>query len=161
MQKGATMDNKKRIMDMVKENRISVEEALKLLEALEQPGAAKGSPQVAVLPNRPVVAQVRAVSDVRPGIARMIRIAVEGEEVKVKVNVPAALAKFAANFIPSDVQQRLASQGLDIANILDMLKGELPEGRIVDVEVSDMAKMSNGDGDRPMKGPMKVIIEVV
>jgi hypothetical protein len=156
------MDNKKRIMDMVKENRISVEEALKLLEALEQPGAS-ASPRVAVLPNRPNVAPaVQAVGNqVRPGIARMIRIALDGEDVKVKVNVPAALAKFASNFIPSDVQHKLASQGLDIANILDMLKGELPEGRIVDVEVSDMAKMSNGDGDRPMKGPMKVIIEVV
>ena len=158
------MDNKKRIMDMVKENRISIDEALKLLEALDQPGApTKGSPQVAVLPNRPNAAQqTRSVSEqVRPGIAKMIRIAVDGEDVKVKVNVPASLAKFASNFIPVDVQNQLASQGLDIVNILDMLKGELPEGRIVDVEISDMAKMAGGDENMPMKGPMKVIIEVV
>lgn len=158
------MDNKKRIMDMVKENRISVEEALKLLEALDQPSAsAQGSPRVAVLPNRPNMGQqVRAVADqVRPGIAKVIRIVVDGEDVKVKVNVPASLAKFATNFIPADVQHQLASQGLDIANILDMLKGELPEGRIVDVEISDMAKMGGGEGDMPMKGPMKVVIEVV
>ena len=155
------MDNKKRIMDMVKENRISVEEALKLLEALDQP--AQGSPRVSVFPNRPNAPQARvAVADQpRPGIAKVIRIAVDGEDVKVKVNVPASLAKFASNFIPADVQHQLASQGLDIANILDMLKGELPEGRIVDVEISDMAKMAGGDENMPMKGPMKVVIEVV
>ena len=159
------MDNKKRIMDMVKENRISVEEALKLLEVLDQPSAsAQSSPRVSVFASRPGAAQparVAVADPARPGIARMIRIAVDGEDVKVKVNVPAALAKFATNFIPADVQNQLASQGLDIANILDMLKGELPEGRIVDVEISDMAKMARGDENMPMKGPMKVIIEVV
>ena len=83
---------------------------------------------------------------------------VDGEDVKVKVNVPASLAKFATNFIPADAQHQLASQGLDIAGILDMLKGELPEGRLVDVEINDVSKV---DGDSKMSGPMKVLIEVV
>jgi len=89
----------------------------------------------------------------------MIRIIVDGQDVKVKVNVPASLAKFASNFIPVDAQNQLASQGIDIAGILDMLKGELPEGRLVDVEINDLAKV--GDTNGKMSGPMKVLIEVV
>ncbi len=135
------MEDKKRIMDMVKEGKISVEEALRLLEALEpsQPSANSGS--------------------VPKGIAKMIRIVLDGEDVKVKVNVPAALAKFAASFIPPEAQRQLNAQGIDLAGILDMLKGELPEGRLVDVEISDLNKVS--EGETKMSGPMRVVIEVV
>lgn len=147
------MEDKKRIMDMVKEGKITVEEALRLLEAMES-----GRPKAAT----PSAGYAYAVATTPPpakGIAKMIRIVVDGEDVKVKVNVPAALAKFASNFIPADAQSQLAAQGIDIAGILDMLKGELPEGRLVDVEISDVAKVS--DGESKISGPMKVLIEVV
>jgi len=144
------MNDKKRIMDMVKEGKLSAEEAVKLLESLD---SIKPAPPAPPGPSMPLVTPSAR------GIARMIRIVVDGEDVKIKVNVPAALAKFASNFIPADAQQQLASQGIDIANILDMLKGELPEGRLVDVEINDMAKM--GDSESKMTGPMKVMIEVV
>jgi len=145
------MEDKKRIMDMVKEGKITVEEALRLLEAMESGRAKAATPS----------AGYAAATTPPPakGIARMIRIVVDGEDVKVKVNVPAALAKFASNFIPADAQSQLAAQGIDIAGILDMLKGELPEGRLVDVEISDLAKVS--EGESRISGPMKVLIEVV
>ncbi|WP_027881556.1 SHOCT-like domain-containing protein [Meiothermus rufus] len=136
------MEDKKRIMDMVKEGKISVEEALRLLEALDS-----GQPAA---PSRPLPPK---------GIAKMIRIMLDGEDVKVKVNVPAALAKFAASFIPPEAQRQLSTQGIDLAGILDMLKGELPEGRLVDVEISDLNKVS--EGETKMSGPMRVVIEVV
>lgn len=147
------MEDKKRIMDMVKEGKITAEEAIRLLEAMEA-GPPKASPSgsgfayaVATTPPPP------------KGIAKMIRIVVDGEDVKVKVNIPAALAKFAANFIPPEAKQQLSAQGIDIAGILDMLKGELPEGRLLDVEISDVGKV--GDGESKMTGPMRVLIEVV
>lgn len=144
------MEDKKRIMDMVKEGRISVEEALRLIEAMDQPQP-KAAPRAGM-------AYAAAAAPAR-GIAKMIRITIDGQDVKVKVNVPASLAKFASNFIPVDAQNQLASQGIDLAGILDMLKGELPEGRLVDVEINDIAKV--GDTGGKMSGPMKVLIEVV
>lgn len=146
------MEDKRRIMDLVKEGKISVEEALRLIEAME------GSKKAAVKAAPPTYAPTPPASP-NKGIARMIRIAVDGEDVKVKVNVPVALAKFASNFIPTDAQNQLASQGIDIGGILDMLKGELPEGRLVDVEINDVNKLS--DGESKISGPMKVLIEVV
>ena len=146
------MEDKKRIMDMVKEGRISVEEALRLIEAMDKPQAKPA--------HSPAYAYNQATATApAKGIAKMIRIIVDGQDVKVKVNVPASLAKFASNFIPVDAQNQLASQGIDIAGILDMLKGELPEGRLVDVEINDIAKV--GDTNGKMSGPMKVLIEVV
>lgn len=146
------MEDKKRIMDMVKEGKITAEEAIRLLEAMDS-----GRPTTA-----PGAGYAYAVATTPPppkGIARMIRIVVDGEDVKVKVNVPAALARFASNFIPPEAKQQLSAQGIDIASILDMLKGELPEGRLVDVEISDVAKVS--EGETKMTGPMRVLIEVV
>ncbi len=147
------MEDKKRIMDMVKEGKITAEEAIRLLEAMDS-GVAKASP-----PGAGFAYAVVAPPPPPKGIARMIRIVVDAEEVKVKVNIPAALAKFAANFIPPEAKDQLSAQGIDIAGILDMLKGELPEGRLVDVEITDVGKV--GDGDSKMTGPMKVLIEVV
>ncbi|GEM82982.1 SHOCT-like domain-containing protein [Meiothermus hypogaeus] len=146
------MDDKKRIMEMVKEGKITAEEAIRLLEAMDTgrqtatPGAGYAY-AVATTPPPP------------KGIAKMIRIVLDGEEVKVRVNVPAALAKFASNFIPPEAKQQLSAQGIDLASILDMLKGELPEGRLVDVEISDVGKVS--EGQSKMSGPMRVLIEVV
>ncbi|AWR86943.1 SHOCT-like domain-containing protein [Meiothermus taiwanensis] len=147
------MEDKKRIMDMVKEGKITVEEAIRLLEAMDS-----GAPKTASLGSGYAYAAVAAPPPPK-GIAKMIRIVVDGEEVKVKVNIPAALAKFAANFIPPEAKQQLSAQGIDIAGILDMLKGELPEGRLLDVEISDVGKV--GDGEVRMTGPMRVLMEVV
>lgn len=147
------MEDKKRIMDMVKEGKITAEEAIRLLEAMDA-----GRPQTAA-PNAGYAYAVATTPPPPKGLAKMIRIVVDGEDVKVKVNVPAALAKFASNFIPPEAKQQLSAQGIDIAGILDMLKGELPEGRLVDVEISDVAKVS--DGETRISGPMRVLIEVV
>jgi hypothetical protein len=143
------MEDKRRIMDMVKEGKISVEEAVRLLEAIEPP---RGSGGVAVM--APPAPPAR-------GIAKMLRISVNGEGIKVSVNLPVSLAKFAASFIPPEAKQAMSAQGIDVNGILDMLKGDLPEGRLVDVEIQDMAQLT-GEGQRsPLKGTMRVVIEVI
>jgi len=144
------MEDKMRIMNMVREGKITAEEAIRLLEAMESGTPAPG----------PGLAYAVASTPTAPkGIARMLRIVVDGEEVKLKVNLPAALAKFAANFIPPETKQQLSAQGIDLAGILDMLKGELPEGRLVDIEVNEVVSEKNGV--TKVSGPMKVLIEVV
>lgn len=92
----------------------------------------------------------------------MLRIRIDSQDVKVNVNVPAALAKFASQFIPPDAKAQINAQGINIAEILDLLKGELPEGRLVDVEITDMSKMDGEDGKPSrMSGPMRITIEVI
>jgi polyhydroxyalkanoate synthesis regulator phasin len=146
------MEDKKRIMNMVKEGKITAEEAIRLLEAMES-----GTPQAA--PGPGLAYAVASTPSSPKGIARMLRIVVDGEEVKLKVNLPAALAKFAANFIPPETKQQLSTQGIDLVGILDMLKGELPEGRLLDMEVNEVVSEENGA--TKVSGPVKVLIEVV
>jgi len=147
------MEDKRRIMDMVKEGKISVEEAVRLLEAIEpQAESPRGSGGVAVM--APPAPPAR-------GIAKMLRISVNGEGIKVGVNLPVSLAKFAASFIPPEAKQAMSAQGIDVNGILDMLKGDLPEGRLVDVEIQDMAQLT-GEGQRSsLEGTLRVVIEVI
>lgn len=148
------MEDKRRIMDMVKEGKISVEEAVRLLEAIEPQATGPRPPSGAAVMAPP--------APPAKGIAKMLRISVSGEGIKVNVNVPVSLAKFASSFIPPEAKQAMSAQGIDLAGILDMLKGDLPEGRLVDVEIQDMAQFTGGEGQpSPLKGSMRVVIEVV
>ncbi|MDQ3458044.1 MAG: hypothetical protein M3498_01870, partial [Deinococcota bacterium] len=72
------------------------------------------------------------------GAVKMIRILIEAEdELKVRVNVPAPLAKCALQFVPKDVRGELEAQGIDLVELLGALEGDLPEGRLVDIEAGD------------------------
>lgn len=113
------MSETRKILEMVHAQQVSVDEALDLLAALE-------AHQQAPAPK---------------GVARMIRLLVEAEdEARVTVNVPAPLAKFALQFVPKDARASLQDQGIDFAELLDALKGDLPEGRLVDIEAFDEEK---------------------
>lgn len=137
------MEDKKKIMDMVKEGKISIEQALKLLEALEPGEGPAGRGFAFTAPTPP------GAPGVQPGTARLLRIQVDAAEAKVRVNVPVALAKFALNFVPEQARENLEDRGIDLSSLLDSLKGDLPEGRLVEIEGID-------DGE-----PFKVIVEVV
>ena len=141
-----TTQEKSRVMELVQQGKVSPEEAIRLLEALEGPRPARGfSPPPA-----------QATSP-----AQMLRIRVDSQEIRVNVNVPVALAKFASQFVPPDARDQMKLQGIDLVQILDLLKGELPEGKLVDVEITDMARMSSeGEGSK-LSGPMRITIEVI
>ncbi|RIH84319.1 hypothetical protein Mlute_01930 [Meiothermus luteus] len=124
------MNDKERVMRMFKEGKVSLQEALRLLEAIQSFDT--------------------YTSPTPKGSAQMVRISIDGEEVKVKVNLPVSLARFAAHFIPPEAKEQLSAQGIEIAGLLDMLKNELPEGRLVDMEISESEA----------KIPMRVVIEV-
>lgn len=116
------IDEKRQILAMVHEGKISVDEGLKLLEALEisspgQPGAGAGRS------------------------ARMLRVRVFDAEdnTKVNVNIPLALAKVAMKFIPKDVAAEIKEQDIDLDEILASIT-DATMGKIVDVD-SDQAKV--------------------
>lgn len=122
------MEEKRKILSMLAAGQIEVEEALSLLEAVGHTDS-------------PVMVK---------GTAKMLRINVDSEgEAKVRVNVPISLAKFALRFVPAGLRRQIETRGIVLNDLLDTLKGELPEGRLVDIEATDEGK------------PVHVVIEVV
>lgn len=117
------IDEKRQILTMVQEGKISVDEGLKLLEVLEssapgQPGGAGAG---------------------RP--AKMLRVRVFDAEdnTKVNVNIPLALAKVAMKFIPKNVAAEIKEQDIDLDEILASIT-DATMGKIVDID-SDEAKV--------------------
>ncbi len=114
------MSEKRKILEMLASGQVNVEQAENLLAAIE-------SPQVEAKPK---------------GAAKLLRISVDAEpETAVRLNIPAPLAKFALQFVPKDVRGELEDQGINLAELLDglleTLKGDLPDGRLVDIEASE------------------------
>ncbi len=120
------MSEQRKILELLASGQLSVEQASELLSAV---GSEVPKPK---------------------GVAKMVRIEIDATgEAKVRVNIPAPLAKFAMGFIPKETREELAAQGIDLSDIFDVLKGELPEGRLVEIEAQEDGK------------PARIIIEVV
>ncbi len=115
---------RRRVLEMLAAGKVSVTEAERLLDALEPPAA----PQE------------------REG-GRLLRVLVKsGDGEEVRVNLPLSLARVALEFLPAEHRALLQREGIDLDALLAGLKGELPEGRLVEV------KSPEGD---------EVLIEVV
>ncbi len=113
---------RRRVLGMLAAGKVSVTEAERLLDALKEP------------------------AEPREG-GRLLRILVKGGEgEEVKVNLPLSLARVALEFLPAEHRALLRKEGVDLDALLSGLKGELPEGRLVEV------KSPEGD---------EVVIEVV
>ncbi|MDQ7774250.1 MAG: hypothetical protein RDU13_12110 [Elusimicrobiales bacterium] len=106
-----------KILKMLEEKRINSEEAMQLLEAVENLDKAE-----AAAPRR----------------GRFLRIRVyegEGEKAKVNINVPLGWSKLLAPFIEGKIKARLQEKGydLDLGKIQEYIEsGEA--GKIVDVQ---------------------------
>lgn len=139
-------NEKKTILDMVREGKITTEEGMQLLEALNSDQDSKRS-------------------EPRKGsLTRFLRIRVTGDHPdvnKVNVNVPLALLKVASSvfsfgkgIIPKEAREELEKNGIDLEKIdfdelIHLIDEGLSDGKIVDVEVTD-----------PETGKMKVDIYV-
>ena len=80
----------------------------------------------------------RSSSPKSSGNARLIKIEItttNGDN--VRVNIPIGLANFAMKLIPKEAQRTMSQQGLDMETLTEMLKGDLPEGNLVDISTSD------------------------
>ncbi|HLT57908.1 MAG TPA: hypothetical protein VKZ69_03950 [Limnochordales bacterium] len=111
-------DERLQILRMVEEGKISAQEAVKLLEALED---GKGA---------------AAAGGRRRNRFLRVRV-VDGDKTRVNVNVPLELARIALRFVPRDsLKVGEADQPLDPEEILRLLEEGL-EGKIVDIEDED------------------------
>jgi len=142
----AENEDRRRILDMLAAGTISVDEAANLLKAL-----GPGTPGRAIEPPAPP----------RPaGQARLLRISIDavkpedegGENAKVRINVPIALARFATRFLPKEASAELQEQGVNIEEILNALGEELPDGKLVDIDAQS---------EDPTQGSSRIVIEVV
>ena len=72
------------------------------------------------------------------GGARLLKIEVDsssGDE--VRVNIPLGLANFALKLIPKEAQRAMQEQGLDMASLQEMLRGDdLPSGNFIDISTA-------------------------
>jgi len=149
------VDERDRILGMLEAGKISAEQAAVLLDAV---GAKRGGEGVGG--SRAATATASAASATaaipRPP-AQLLRIRIDAQEgddedgnVKVNVNVPLKLARFAANFLPQEARAELASQGIDLTELIAGLGDEIPDGPLIDIDVSE------GDGTKTVKVRIEV-----
>lgn len=127
--------DKARILNMLKEGHITVEEAEELLRALEKPQVPAASIPLKDARGRKGGHKLRVVVDT-------------GEEnqqkAKVNVNVPVSLIKtigpIIAKNLPKDAQQELDKAGVDLVAIMDSIEQFIDGGieeDIVNVDVNE------------------------
>ena len=114
-------DEKARILKMVEEGKISSEEAVKLLEAMDK-----------------TVEPVASVVPVKKGkkFMRFLKIRVyEGNLDKPKVNVavPMGLIKLAMKFVPEDAKAQINDHDIDLEEIIKAVD-ENTEGKLLEVD---------------------------
>lgn len=122
------MSEKLTILKMVEEGKITVEEASKLLESVEDK---KG--------------ELSLISKADGRTAKWVKIrVVEGEEgTKVNVNLPIALIDIAfkiAKASDSNFDVKLGNLNVDIDDIIKLIQ-DGAEGKIVDIETDDGTKV--------------------
>jgi hypothetical protein len=132
-------EERRKILEMVREGKVSTEEGLQLMEAMEQGNET----------SQPVKSQ------------RFFRVRVDGAKTKVNVKIPMNLIKVASkfagigmNFIPEDARREMEKKGIDLSTIdfeelVGLIDEGLVDGKLVDVETED-----------PGEGQMKVEIYV-
>lgn len=115
-------EEKRIILEMVKEGKISVEEAEQLLE--------KANPGESI---------DDASGNKKSDSKKFLRVRItEEDKVKANVNIPIALAKVGLKIIP---KEKLIVNGeqIDIDQILQMIK-EGTEGEVVNIDAEDKGK---------------------
>lgn len=118
-----SMNTKEQILQMVKDGTITVDEGVQLLTALE-----------AKVPEETEVITKRA------NPKRMLKIVVDSDKDKVRVNIPLSLAKIGLKLGMSDAfnvnGKPLNLQGIDLDSIVSQLDEE-SQGEIATVETDD------------------------
>ncbi len=111
------MEDKRKILEMVRAGELGVEEALTLLEALEG--------------HRP---------SAKP-LAQLLRVRVEahdqGKPVRVNVNLPLALAELLEKFLPEEAKLALGQRGVNLKDLLALVREGVPEGKLLEVEAEE------------------------
>ena len=109
-------EERKRILKMVENGKIDVEEAEKLLQSLNS----------------------KTEKNVKENNVKFIKINVEedGEE-KVNISVPIALAKSILKFIPKSAKESLEENEVEVSKIIEAIENLEAPSTIVDVNDDD------------------------
>ncbi len=124
-------EEKIKILEMIKNGKITPEEGIELLDALNDSETSK-------------------VVQLSPKLSeRMLVVKVNGPGQKVNVNVPLNLLKVASKFvnmgmgfIPAEARREMENKGIDISKfdfeeLVDLFDRGLTDGKLVDVESED------------------------
>jgi hypothetical protein len=129
------MNERTRILNLLKDGSITVEEAENLLRALE--------------PETPRQEEQITLKDPRGRKPKKLRVTVDADEMgsrkaKVNINIPISLIKtlgpIIKNGIPNDVRSDLNTQGIDLDAILGSVESLIESGieeDIVNVDIGD------------------------
>ena len=115
-------NTKERVLNLVRDGKVSVDEGLRLLEALDNP------PQN--------VSTFDSDSNGKKGRILRIRVLDTAGNAKVNLNVTLALAKVAMKFIPKDVSRQLEEEGINLDELLSEIK-QINSGKIIDIDSED------------------------
>lgn len=121
------MDEKKKILEMISEGKISPEEGMKLLNAL-------GENKEEFVIKKKIYKTLK------------VKVEVENEEVKVNLSIPLSLIKVASGFtkfIPEDAMNNIEKGGVNLKDIdfkkviEEIENGELDDSTICDVDINN------------------------
>ncbi|WP_415347888.1 SHOCT-like domain-containing protein [Clostridium perfringens] len=115
------MDEKKKILEMISEGKISPEEGMKLLNAL-------GENKEEFVIKKKIYKTLK------------VKVEVENEEVKVNLSIPLSLIKVASGFtkfIPEDAMNNIEKGGVNLKDIEEIENGELDDPTICDVDINN------------------------
>lgn len=114
-------EERKKVLQMVEEKKISVEEAEKLFT------------EMAETEQLPVVKTSSS--------KKFLRIEVMDGEDQVKVNLPISLVKLGLSFVPKEAKTQLENQNIDLNEIVKAIE-EGADGKLVDIQEKNGAKVS-------------------
>lgn len=141
------MNEKNRILNLLREGSITVEEAEKLLNVLE--------------PEKPRQEESIALKDTRGRKPKKLRVTVDADEngshrAKVNVNIPISLIKtlgpIIKKSIPKDVHNELDNQGINLEDIFASVEALIENGLEEDIVNVDI-------GDEGEKAKVRIYVE--
>lgn len=132
-------EDRRRILQLVADGKITAEEAAELLDALPKEGQSDGPREQSdfggPLPQLPSPPQYPAWP--QPTRARALVIQInDGSDSHVNLRIPFGLARAAGKFVPRRAQQQLKEFGIDLQELLDDLRGS-ENGTILQVNDDD------------------------
>lgn len=131
-------EDRRRILQLVADGKITAEEATELLDALQSESARGGTenPSESAFPVPPVAPRAPIPPRAPVASRSLIILVTEGPNTKVNLRIPFGLARAAGKFVPRRAQQQLKEVGIDLEEMLTDLTGS-ENGTILQVEDED------------------------
>lgn len=113
-------EERKKVLRMLDEGKIDVEEANELLSSLEKTEAGQEG----------IETEVETVEQ-----ASFLKILVveDGRE-EVNITFPVGLAKFLKKIVPEKARTKLTDKGIDLGKVIDEIEKGTFDGKLVDIE---------------------------